>query len=266
MKKKKWNKKYRHSQNRISQSSCWTPPDADSGVITLGIYPETNKDIKVTDVKTVRKQIEYLDSLQSDLYHGNSLITLNDIEIVSLPHSNVIDHGNDMQYLFEKLVNNVRILADNGYSLDDVACELMQFLNQYTNIFVNKLRTYSLYEYIIEDRRIRHRNGSSLCNRPPFAVIHYQNKCIKRVEIYCGHDELRRIADFRSEDILFDKCEPFMNEDKGKYVPVNFLISMGLVTETDMPDMNFVLESLHKTMLCDYFDISVKNYESRNVA
>jgi hypothetical protein len=81
----------------------------------------------------------------------------------------------------------------------------------------------SLFQAILNDRRMRVDKGHLMADRPSFIVVTAHRSKAIRLEFYEGHDSLSLVYDIRSRELHSKKLPAFMESDPCGYDPIAFL-------------------------------------------
>jgi hypothetical protein len=81
----------------------------------------------------------------------------------------------------------------------------------------------SLFQSILNDRRMRVDEGTIMADRPSFIVVTAHRGQTIRLEFYEGHDSLSLVYDLRSRELQGKKLPAYMESDPCGYDPIAFL-------------------------------------------
>lgn len=111
--------------------------------------------------------------------------------------------------------------------------------------FDNPEKPHTIFQAIMNDRKMRIDRGIVMADRPNFAVITAVDNQALRLEYYEGHDALALTYDIRSPELIGASIPSFMGSDPCAYDPGQFLEdAFGIPKEISEP----LLKAIHKRM------------------
>lgn len=102
--------------------------------------------------------------------------------------------------------------------------------------FDNPKEPRTLFQAIINDRKLRVDQGMLMADRPPVAVVTVLDGKAVRLEYYEGHDALSLVYDIRAKELEGKELPKWLESDPYAYDPAAFLEAMlGIPKEVSKP-------------------------------
>lgn len=77
----------------------------------------------------------------------------------------------------------------------------------------------SLFQYILNDRKIRVDQKTLMADRPPFAVLTIDGQKVIRIEFYEGHNSLELTYDLRCKELQDKNLSVYLKKDPNAHDP-----------------------------------------------
>lgn len=101
----------------------------------------------------------------------------------------------------------------------------------------------TIFQSILQDRKLRVDEHTMMADRPAFAVITAREGKAVRLEYYEGHDALKLVFDLRARGLQGKSMPAFLESDPHAYDPAKFLKDLlGIPEEVSKP----ILDAAHK--------------------
>jgi hypothetical protein len=241
-------KRIKKQNIRKAKHRGWEPPKQDNCIIYVGF----NKNgTHLVDSKITQNQIQFLMAKECKIVRNDQIYDLDEIFIetrnpVSLDEHR-IEHGQlAVSYikplLEQKNIMHFEILKNN-----------MRELHQ------TKLKTFSLLEYISEDRKLRIDQFTVMSDMPPLVAITLKDGCICRLEFCMGHNKLEKKIELLAIGMNSQDMSNFPIE-KYSYDVANNEYWMANMIGLKLEDYNYMEESIHEALFADFCKIKfIKN-------
>lgn len=107
--------------------------------------------------------------------------------------------------------------------------------------FDNPKEPRTLFQAIINDRKLRVDQGVIMADRPPVAVVTVLDGKAVRLEYYEGHDALSLVYDIRAKELEGKELPKWLESDPYAYDPAAFLEAMlGIPKEVSKPILDII--------------------------